>query len=150
MELLCLLSTILVIIEIVIFWRNLKKLRGLKLSFNDKILIEKETIALEYYLYKLPVYDYTGKLLVPYMGNLCNLDRENPLKYSRLDIDIRFIKLLGIENYIDPNVKKIIKPDIDIIKMLNPIGFLLLSYHFLTRITDRYNIDLKLLIFLHN
>jgi len=119
-------------------------------EFNDKILIEKETIALEYYLYKLPVYDYTGKLLVPYMGNLCNLDRENPLKYSRLDIDIRFIKLLGIENYIDPNVKKIIKPDIDIIKILNPIGFLLLSYHFLIRITDRYNIDLKLLEKINN
>jgi hypothetical protein len=116
------------------------------IEFNDKILIEREDIALDFYLFKLPVYDYFGNILIPYMVNECNKNEDYPLKESILDIDYQFIKLLGIKNYINPIIKTIIDVPIkDIIEKINPIGFIVLSYLYLSRVTDRYNIDAELI-----
>jgi hypothetical protein len=49
------------------------------------ILIEKENITLDYYSYKLPVYNYLGNLLYPYIGNQDNLD-----------FNINYIDLIGL------------------------------------------------------
>jgi hypothetical protein len=122
------------------------------IEFNNMILIEREDVALDFYLYKLPVYDYTGNLLVPFMSNLCNIDKENPLKESMLDIDHQFIKLLGIQNYINTNISKpIVDFSIDeIIAKITPIGIIVLSYHYLSRVTDRYNLDLQVINKINN
>jgi len=100
----------------------------------------------DYYLHKLPVYDYNGNLLLPYMCNLEYIQRTN---INTLDIDIRFIKLLGIKNYINPCKNKIFNSErinIDeILEHINPIAFILLAFIILTRVTDRYNLDIKLL-----
>jgi len=95
-------------------------------EFNDKILIELETICMKYYLNKLPVYSHKGNLLAPHMYNQNNTT--NPLI---LDIDERFIKILGIKNYINPNQKSIIHTIQEIklaIDNIHPIAFILLSY----------------------
>ena len=109
------------------------------IELNNKILIELEDVALEYYLYKLPVYDYLGHLLLPYMGNL---NVKSPLKFGILDIDDQFIRLFGIKNYINPNPRiNPIVPFESIISNVNQIGLILLAYIYYNRITDRYTID---------
>ena len=95
-------------------------------EFNDKILIELEIVSIDYYIYKLPVYSSNGKLIIPHMFNTNN--KINP---TILDIDDRFVKIIGIKKYINPN-KKSIKYSLEEIKFaldnINPIAFIILSY----------------------
>ena len=46
-------------------------------EFDEFILIEKESVAIQYYISKLPVYDYNGLLMVP-----LNYNAENTNKYE--------------------------------------------------------------------
>jgi hypothetical protein len=95
-------------------------------EFNDKILIELERVCMDYYIYKLPVYSSNGKLIVPHMFNINN--KINPII---LDIDERFIKIIGIKKYINP-IKKLINYSLEEIKCalddINPIAFIILSF----------------------
>ena len=56
------------------------------IELNDYILIEIEKVGLEYYIDKLPVYDYLGNLMNSYFFNNKN----------KLDIDPIFISIFGI------------------------------------------------------
>ena len=110
------------------------------IEFNNKILIEREDIALDYYLYKLPVYDYNGNLLVKYMNNLNN-DPYGDI----LDIDNRFVSLLGLKNYINPKIIKHEKINLkNIVDDLNDYGFIILCYHIATCEFKRYNLSIEL------
>jgi ribosomal protein L22 len=103
-------------------------------EFNDKILIETFIGAMNYYIFKLPVYAYNGKIINPLIYN-----QKNKNKYI-LDIDNEFIELLGIE-YKNPNPDKIReiknkkskreKNEIitNTINNLNPIGKIILVKH---------------------
>lgn len=113
-------------------------------EFNDKILIELETICMDYYIYKLPIYSVNGKLIVPHMFNSNNII--NPFI---LDIDVRFVKILGIKKYINP-IKQLIIYDLDelrcVINDINPVAFLILSYLLsFVQYKFRYNPSLELL-----
>jgi hypothetical protein len=66
-------------------------------EFEDKILIEVACVALDYYITKLPIYNFNGILLNQHLYN--KLNTTNPFK---LDIDYRIIDILNIENYINP------------------------------------------------
>ena len=66
-------------------------------EFEDKILIEVSCVALDYYITKLPIYNFNGILLNQHLYN--KLNTTNPFK---LDIDYRIIHILNIENYINP------------------------------------------------
>jgi len=125
------------------FFRN----RFHYIEFNNKILIEIESAALDYYIYKLPVYNHEGRQLVPHMYNKSN--ETHNLKI--LDIDSRFIKMLGIKNYINPNPNP--NPNYDeytetiqlVVNDLNPFGLILLSYHlFYNNYKNRYNLSIEL------
>jgi hypothetical protein len=109
------------------------------IEFNDKILIETESVALDYYLNKLPVYNFEGTLLLPHMYNSAN-DRN----LNKLDIDIRFIEMLGISNYINPidNGKSITFSMSSVIADLNPSAFIILSFHIAYNpYKNRYNLS---------
>jgi len=112
-------------------------------EFNDKILIESENIGIDYYINKLPVYNYQGKLLVEYMFN----NEYTGIKSKILDIDIRFIKMLGIKNYINPKFKTI-NYDIDmkqVVNDLNHFGLIILSYHiYYNQYKKRYNLSTEI------
>ena len=112
------------------------------IEFNDKILIEGEKAALDYYIYKLPVYNHEGRLLVP---NMYNKSYEGT-KLKILDIDIRFIKMLGIKNYISP---KYFEPEeIDIQSAVDDLtlyGLIILSFHLVhNSYRNRYNLSTEL------
>jgi hypothetical protein len=98
---------------------------------------------MDYYIYKLPVYNYQGKLLVEYMFNNIYTGIESKI----LDIDIRFIKMLGIKNYINPKYKTLanyINMD-QIVDDLNHVGLIILSYHINNnQYKKRYNLSVKL------
>jgi hypothetical protein len=66
-------------------------------EFNDKILIESEDVSLDYYINKLPVYNFLGQLLLPNMANLSNINN-----LFVLDINKHFIELIGLNKYINP------------------------------------------------
>jgi hypothetical protein len=114
------------------------------IEFNNKILIEIESAALDYYINKLPVYNHEGRLLVPNMYN--SLNKIHNLQI--LDIDTRFIKMLGIKNYINPNPNYCEPIEIDIqsvVNDLNPFGLILLSFHLLfNTYKNRYNLSIEL------
>ena len=112
------------------------------IEFNDIVLIEIESVALDYYLNKLPVYNHEGILLVPHMYNSLN----NPNNLNILDIDIQFIKMLGIKNYINPNYHELREFDMQtVVNDLNPFAFILLSYHiFVNPYKYRYNLSIEL------
>ena len=67
------------------------------IEFVDKILIEVSCVALDYYITKLPIYNFDGILLNQHLYN--KLNTTNPFK---LDIDYRIIDILNIQNYINP------------------------------------------------
>jgi len=79
-------------------------------EFFDKILIEVYNVALDYYITKLPIYNFNGILLNHQLYN-----KLNSLHPFKLDIDYRIIHIFNITNYINPikdNNQKIITPDI--------------------------------------
>ena len=89
---------------------------------SDKILIETSIVAMNYYIHKLPIYSYNGKIINP-----CMLDKNNNIII--LDIDVNFIKLLGI-NYNLKHEQRSITPNIEnTIEKLTNIGKLLLIKH---------------------
>ena len=102
-------------------------------EFDDMILIETEFVALNYYLYKVPVYNYVGKQLFPYIGSC-----------SKLDIDMHFIKMIGIK-YVNTNKdKQNIKIDLNkAVESLNPIGLVILSFCLILN-EYRYKLSLEL------
>jgi hypothetical protein len=59
--------------------------------------MEVSCVALDYYITKLPIYNFNGILLNQHLYN--KLNTTNPFK---LDIDYRIIHILNIENYINP------------------------------------------------
>ena len=102
----------------------------------NEILIEREDISLSYYLHKLPVYDYMGKIILPYMKN--NNNEINPLI---LDIDELIIQILGLKNYINPIKKE--KKKYNISEQMNNFtnpGLLLFNLIFIYQRVKRYNI----------
>jgi hypothetical protein len=66
-------------------------------EFADKILIEVSCVALDYYITKLPIYNFNGIILNQHLYN--KLNTTNPFK---LDIDYKIVHILNIENYINP------------------------------------------------
>ena len=92
------------------------------IEFNDKILIEAEDISLDYYINKLPVYNFLGQLLLP---NMCNL--QNTKNLFLLDINKNFLDLIGLVKYVSPFIKTeaIIPMDI-VVKDLSEIGLVIL------------------------
>jgi hypothetical protein len=117
-------------------------------ELNDKILIELESVGFDYYIDKLPVYDYNGKIIDPNMANIFN-------KYPYvLDIDDIFVKLIGMKNYFNPNNDnpqlKLNKKDLDVVmkKIVNNIfsvANLALSAYFLyCSYKSRHNISYEL------
>jgi len=119
------------------------KSRFIFIEFNDKILIENEIAVLDYYINKLPVYNFEGKLLVSYMYN--GLNKQNYLQI--LDIDYRFIRMVGIKNYTNPICDKQTKKMdnnliVSAVNNLTKYGFIILAYHLLVCPNkDRYNIS---------
>jgi hypothetical protein len=117
--------------------------RFIFIEFNDKILIEDESAGLDYYINKLPIYNFEGKLLVSYMYN--GLNKQNYLQI--LDIDYRFIRMLGIKNYTNPICDKQIKKMdnnliVSAVNNLTNYGFIILTYHLLVCPNkNRYNIS---------
>ena len=111
-------------------------------EFNDKIVIETERVVLDYYINKLPVYNHEGKLLVP---NMCNNSNDG-MNLRILDIDIRFIKMMGIKNYINPNDIEYEEIDIQsVVDNLTPYGLVLLSFHLAhNKFRNRYNLSTEL------
>ena len=111
-------------------------------EFNNKILIESESYGIDYYINKLPVYNFEGTLIAPHMYNGLN---EHNLK--KLDIDYRFIKMIGIKNYKNPiHLKQPIYIDIQpVVNDLTPYGFLILAFYLLSCTDEnRYNISNEL------
>ena len=66
-------------------------------EFFDKILIEVCNVAIDYYMTKLPIYNFNGLLLNHQLHN--KLNTIHPFK---LDIDYRIIHIFNIQNYINP------------------------------------------------
>jgi len=79
------------------------------------------------------------------MSNLNNIDIKNIAKIYVLDIDNQFINLLGLKNYINPNIEKIQEdtPISELIRKINPIGMIVLSYLILSKVTDRYELEVE-------
>jgi hypothetical protein len=112
-------------------------------EFNDMILIELEQFCVDYYINKLPVYSFDGKLLEPYM---CNYNNKN---LYQLNIDYEFINLFGIKNYFNPlsrnrqNDSKYTNQKI--VDDINSDALIIIGYYFYCLVTDRYNILSELL-----
>ena len=118
-------------------------------EFNDKFIIECENIGLNYYLYKLPVYNYKGDIFIKSMVNQNN-------KYKdKLNIDRRFIKMLGIRNYTNPDIQReIITTSCDIKEVINNINdialIILCNYIYVCRQKNRFNLHNDFIIFINN
>lgn len=120
--------------------------RACFVELNDKIIIELESIAIDYYLDKLPVYDINGKIIEPNLAN-----KTNKYQYI-LDIDVLFVHIFGIKNYINPNKEShTIHPDEIIIRVNEAIDnftkfgiIILASCLSICSNTNRYNIANKL------
>jgi len=111
-------------------------------EFNNKILIEVENVALDYYIYKLPVYNRFWDLIVPYLGNKNNINNKN-----KLDIDINFIKLLGIKDYSNPiKINEVIIPIQEIIDNINNNILKLLHWFFYNNRLGNLEIPEELLL----
>jgi len=101
-------------------------------EFNDIILIELEIIGFEYYINRLPVYDFNGDLMNSYFFKINN----------RLDIDEIFVKIF---NFDYKNIKdiiilpKIIKESID--NMSEYAKYILYYYNYNSLNNSRYNIS---------
>jgi hypothetical protein len=118
-------------------------------EFNDKFIIECENIGLNYYLYKLPVYNYKGDIFVT---NMCN---QNNTYKNKLDIDRRFIKMLGICNYTNPNIKSEMLTTSyhveEIINDFNDIALIILCYYInKCREVNRFNLHNNLINLINN
>jgi hypothetical protein len=112
------------------------------IEYNNMILIEREDISIAYYISKLPVYNFEGTLLVPYMCNNSILN-----KY-KLDIHPVIVKMLGIKNYINPirnKYEKITNPLItSAASNINYMSLVILAYHLYVCNDNRYNISHEL------
>ena len=109
-------------------------------EFTDKILIEREDISLDYYSHKLPVYDFLGNLLFPNMYNV------NNTFVSKLDIDEKFVRLLGLTGYLNPMINKRVQ-EIDLtktVKLFTTMGLFLFSLLFIFQKCNRYNLSSEL------
>ena len=114
------------------------------IEFNNKILIEIENVALDYYLYKLPVYNYVGELVISYLGNDNNIKNKD-----KLDIDINFMKLFRIKNYTNPNkINEIIIPIQKVIENINDEILKLLHWIFINDRSGNLEIPEELLLHL--
>ena len=92
------------------------------------ILIETFIIAMNYYINKLPIYSYNGKIINPSL-----LNKNNNNKYT-IDIDKKIIELLGIKYrnpFPDKRKKKKIEENIlkETINNFTEIGKILLMKH---------------------
>jgi hypothetical protein len=105
------------------------------IEFNNIILIELDIVAYNYYLHKLPIYNYIGELILPNMYN----NNYDIINQFTLNIHPIFIKMFGITEYLNPN--KIIKSLLtinDAINQINDAAMIILIYHFAT--TKIYNL----------
>jgi len=66
----------------------------------DIIILEIEYIAYDYYLHKVPIYDFNGNLINTFIKN-----NNSPHPFT-LDIDYRFIYLFRVQKYINPIIEK--------------------------------------------
>lgn len=90
-------------------------------EFHNMILIENEKVAIDYYINKLPVYSFNGRLLLNHMS-----DRK------LIVIDKNFIKLFGIEYYLDPEISDDdddLINNVDIIDKLTQESLTIIMYH---------------------
>ena len=90
-------------------------------EFHNMILIENEKVAIDYYINKLPVYSFNGRLLLDHMS-----DRK------LIVIDKNFIKLFGIEYYLNPELSddhEDLIDNIDIIDKLTQESLTIIMYH---------------------
>jgi hypothetical protein len=88
-------------------------------EFSDMILIENEKVGIDYYIYRLPVYNYNGELIL-----------FNPNYNQILIINIAIVNLLGINNYLFLNTDMSSNTKIDINK-LTENSILILGYHYI-------------------
>jgi hypothetical protein len=106
------------------------KTRHCFIEFNDYILIELESIGYEYYIDRLPVYDYLGKLMNSYFFKNKN----------KLDIDQIFTNIFKFDYYFK-KLKKI--KDTEIKENINNMSFdsiaLLYFYNFRNIYHRSYN-----------
>jgi hypothetical protein len=105
------------------------------IEFNDYILIEKELIGINYYINKLPVYDFNGILMDP------KLSINNQYE---LTINPVFKKMLGMKFLIEFNTSSDkIK---EVVDSLTVIGNVILFYYSkLTNKSKRYSLSKELL-----
>jgi hypothetical protein len=106
------------------------------IEFEDRIVIEKETIGLDYYLYKYPVYNENGSLLFPYID-----------KTDKLNIDVNFVKMLGLKYY-SYNDETIIDLQ-NCVKNINEDAFIILTYYLCIE-NEHYKISKYLLERIYN
>jgi hypothetical protein len=118
-------------------------------EFNDKFIIEREDIGLNYYLYKLPVYNYKGDIFIK---SMCN---QNNKYKDKLNIDRRFIKMVGISNYTNPDIESEILTTScnlkEIINNINDIALIILcNYIRSCRQKSRFNLHNIFINFINN
>jgi hypothetical protein len=88
-------------------------------EFNDIILIENEKIGIDYYIYRLPVYNYKGELIV-------FLPETKPI----LNIDSVLISLFGIQNYLSLEIEATSNTQINL-DQLTDESIIILGYHYI-------------------
>jgi hypothetical protein len=100
------------------------------------ILLEIEYVAFDYYLHKVPIYDFNGNLLNIFLKNSAS---PNPIN---LDIDYQFLYLFSITSYINPIKQKnqniIIKSVLDEIKHNINIEAVKIFFYLYKNLPDNY------------
>jgi hypothetical protein len=91
-------------------------------EFEDMVLIENEKICIDYYIYRLPVYNYNGELIV-------FIPNTKPI----ISIDLALIRLLGIPSYISLDIKHTLTQITlkDLSDNLTNNSIIILGYHYI-------------------
>jgi hypothetical protein len=115
-------------------------------EFNNMILIENEDIGIDYYINKLPVYDFTGKLMEHNLSNVLNNRKDK----NNLEINSIFVKMVGIKQLLTNKINISDKELYSAVEDLIPLAKIILKYHFLTCTVMRYNVSDPLVTALKN
>jgi len=101
---------------------NIWNFRICFIMLETAVLIEREAIGLDYYIFKYPVYNNLGKLLYPYLNN------SNGKQINKLNIDPHIVTMLGMIEYTRPveTFKKEIKIE-DCVNNLSADGIIFVA-----------------------